>query len=384
MIICEPQCIGFEHSDVNAALLENILNIHNPVIFIAESSHIDFIKKSLKKDSLNKIEFIEIIVPNKNLPDIYKLPLELTLLKNVFRIAKLKNINHYFFTSITSTALQVLKIYIFFNKKMYMNVILHGNLEGLNAKISYRPWVYIFWIKHSLLFLNSHNLKIIVLGEHIKLMLGHMYPKINNYIYFLNMPYFFRCDHYNIPLSNVLVFGFLGVASEKKGATDFMQIATEFSNNKFHNKSVFKLIGHITDSNLNHDHFYECVKPTTISNKPLTIESFINEAKAIDYSVFCFPDSAYQLSCSATFFDAISFIKPIIAIKTPFFEFYFKKFGDIGYLCENIEEMKCLISSLLTNFDKKRYDRQCQNILLSRHEIGLTTTTKQIKNILNF
>jgi glycosyltransferase involved in cell wall biosynthesis len=197
------------------------------------------------------------------------------------------------------------------------------------------------------------------------------------------MPYFFRRDDYNIPLKEVIVFGFLGVASEKKGALNFLDLANYIQKNKFKIKSNFKLIGHITDSNINHKQFYEYICQTTISNKPLTIESFIKEANKLDYSVFCFPDSSYQLSCSATFFDAISFVKPIIALRTSFFDFYFKKLGDIGYLCDNIDDMKFIISKLLTDFDKERYDRQCQNILISRHKIGLTKTANQIKDILN-
>jgi hypothetical protein len=198
------------------------------------------------------------------------------------------------------------------------------------------------------------------------------------------MPYFFRNSIYTSPQKDKLVFGFLGVASEKKGSLEFVKIAKYIKQQKNKLQCQFRLIGHVTDSRIKISELTNFIYLSSNSNKPLNIVTFLNDSNSINYSVFCFPINSYQLSCSATFYDALSLIKPIIALKNSFFDFYFNELGDIGYLCETIEDIELLILNLLENFDKDRYENQCRNILLSREKLGLVETSKQINNILNF
>jgi hypothetical protein len=381
IILCEPQCKGFEHSDVNAALLCNILKKYESAVFIGERTHILFLKDSLLLSDLDKIIFVETEIPDNALPDIYKFSGDFFLSKFVFSVAKSYKSSQVFFTSITSTGLQAVKILSFFNSKFNVNVILHGNLEGITLCSSYRPWVYFFWIKNSLKYFNNNKLKIIVLGDHIKENLKKLHPELDRYIFSLNMPYFFRNFEIKVPKNNNLVFGFLGVVSEKKGGYTYLRLVNEITKNKLL-KCEFRLIGQITDPNIDSkDLSYFKNRPSNLF-APMKLDTFITEVNSIDYSIFCFTKESYQLSCSATFYDALSFVKPIIALKTPFFEYYFKKLGDIGYLCENAEELyKCTIS-LTTNFDVERYKLQCQNILSAREILGEQQTSEQLQTIL--
>ncbi len=382
IIICEPQCKGFEHSDVNAALVGHILKKYNSAVFIAERSHILCLKESLLLSDLDKIVFLETEIPDNSLPDIYRFPRDFFLLKFILSVAASYKSSQLFFTSITSTGLQALKMLLIFNTKFNINVILHGNLEGITSCTSFRPWVYFFWIKNSLKYFNNTKLKIIVLGDHIRDNLIKLHPELDRHIFSLNMPYFFRNFEYKVPIHNNLVFGFLGVASEKKGGNTYLRLVNEITKNELLH-CEFKLIGHVTDPVIDiKDLVYFKNGPNNLFT-PMKLDTFIQEVNAIDYSIFCFPLESYQLSCSATFYDALSFVKPIIALKTPFFEYYFKKLGDIGYLCENEQELYEQTISLITNFDVKRYIKQCQNILLSREILGEEQTSKQLLTILN-
>jgi hypothetical protein len=382
IIICEPQCKGFEHSDVNAALVSHILKKYNSVVFIGEGSHILCLKESLLMSDLDKIVFLETEIPDNSLPDIYRLPRDFFLLKFVFSVAASYKSSKLFFTSITSTGLQAVKVLLFFHTKFNINVILHGNLEGIKLCTSSRPWVYFFWIKNSLKYFNNTKLKIIVLGDHIRDNLIKLHPELERYTFSLNMPYFFRNFEYKVPKLNNLVFGFLGVASEKKGGSTYLRLVNKIRINELLH-CEFKLIGHVTDPIIDIKDLVYFKNRSNNLLTPMKLDTFIQEVNTIDYSIFCFPKKSYQLSCSATFYDALSFVKPIIALKTPFFEYYFKKLGDIGYLCDNEEELYELTISLITNFDVERYIKQCKNILSSREILGEEQTSKQLLTILN-
>jgi hypothetical protein len=59
-----------------------------------------------------------------------------------------------------------------------------------------------------------------------------------------------------------------------------------------------------------------------------------------------YPKEAYQFMPSGVFFDAIKLEKPIIAIRNSFFEYYFSLLGNIGFLVDDLVEMKVLIGKL--------------------------------------
>ena len=88
--------------------------------------------------------------------------------------------------------------------------------------------------------------------------------------------------------------------------------------------------------------------------------------KPLHYSVFPYRGEIYQLVASAAFLDAFVFLKPVIALKNPYFDYYFDKIGDIGYLCNNQEDMLKTIISLAEDFPMERYKVQRENLLKGR------------------
>ena len=69
--------------------------------------------------------------------------------------------------------------------------------------------------------------------------------------------------------------------------------------------------------------------------------------------ILMFYGQEYDLKTSGVFFDAINFLKPIIALRCNLTEYYFNKFGDIGYLFETLEDMKKRSSEISTSFNVK-------------------------------
>ena len=69
--------------------------------------------------------------------------------------------------------------------------------------------------------------------------------------------------------------------------------------------------------------------------------------------------------------DAISFEKPVIAIKNDFFEYYFNKFGNIGYLFDNVNDMAKKMIEITANPNEEEYFIQKENIKTIKRYIDI-------------
>ena len=71
--------------------------------------------------------------------------------------------------------------------------------------------------------------------------------------------------------------------------------------------------------------------------------------------------------------DSIAFIKPIIALKHQYFNYLFRKAGNIGFLCNDIEELNLLVNRIIRK-DKEllsQYQSQQDNLkkLMKSHSV---------------
>lgn len=164
-----------------------------------------------------------------------------------------------------------------------------------------------------------------------------------------------------------------------KGTDLFFKLAAEVHEEKHNGKSVFILIGPITDVEIKKMKTFDVMIPSP--DNPLDRDEFEQYAARIDYAVFCYPCPSYRLAASGALFDAFSFAKPIIAIRNPFFEYYFEEMGDIGYLYDSYEEMKESIINIVDNFPADRYEQQRSNIIKNREKYSVQRLGMQFKEL---
>ena len=113
-------------------------------------------------------------------------------------------------------------------------------------------------------------------------------------------------------------------------------------------------------------------------------EDFADYANDIDYALIFHNPEDYRFSATALFFDALSNSKPIIALKNPFINYYFEKLGDIGYLCDNYDEMKDVVLNILDKNPKSIYRNQKQNLLKGQVELSLYKISDKFAELWNF
>lgn len=386
ILVVEPQCSGVEHSDVNTALLAVIRGAFpkEMVFFFAESGHLNLVEERATLHNIDLVEYHPVKCPTPGFSDARRLPAEWELAKHVYQTAEKLKARRIIFASVTSAGLWCIKLLTRKYQNLPVTVIPHSILESIinmpSIKIK-KPWIFLFWFRFSLIIGNMPQLQYLLFGETKKNELCKILPKIQNYVQSIDLPYFFNDQRELVINTNSIIrFGSFGEWHCKKGTDLFFKLATEVHQKTNKEESEFTLIGWISDPAIRKMIDAEVITPSP--DKPLTREEFAVYADNIDYAVFCFRPESFRLTVSGSFYDALSFVKPIIALKTPFFKYYFDMIGDIGYLCNNYGEMLTLIIDLINNRKTKRYTEQCNNILRGRDFLGVENLSVKMRDII--
>jgi hypothetical protein len=381
IIICEPQCYATEHVEVNAALAAVISRSlsEKKIKFMAERQHANNVNVRLKEEKITPIESILIKPPKRGIKThMQRLPEELWLVWKVFLFAYRQKANKIIFCSVTETGLFSIKLMIRIFPRIKCMVILHGMLENLvNKKLS-KPWNKFFDIK-TLLGAKVHiNLKFLVLAKFIRDRLCKEISGIDRSIFVLEHPYFFHPYEPHQPnVKSGLRFGSFGVGHSRKGTDVFIRLAKEICAIKNSPKHRFIHVGPITDKTITNFSPVELVA----SEKLLDRDIFRRFAREVDYVIYPFPQNSFQLTASGSLFDAFAFLKPVIALRSPLFQYYFSLMGEIGYLCNNIAELTDSVYSLCKNFPKERYQIQRDKIYCSRKIFDIQHSAEEFKRI---
>lgn len=364
ILIFEPQCIGFEHAEFNAALIKVIKkSSDDKILFIAEKDHIKHVKSLL--GSTRGIQFKEIEVPPKEQSNMGRFRKEFRLTKDIFYLADSLGCDQIICASIKSSSLIAVKYYLQRFKNTKVLIVPHSIVDSINKMPLSRD--IIFWFNFWFRFFNTSRLKYLLLGKPIYDELVKEIPKMEKYFEYIDHPWLF--SNYKInenPLDNKISFGFLGVGYRKKGIEDFITLAENTNAIDNEINIEFSIVGHLPqDEEINTSSLINA------SKVPLSNEEYNKKLMEIDYALFFHKASDYRFTASGAFFDAISQLKPIIALKTPFIEYYFNLIGDIGYLCNDYGEMESVVRDIIKNPPEERYKKQQLNILQGREKISI-------------
>lgn len=371
MIFFEPQCSGFEHVEVNAAMLLTYVNgfPKEKIFFLGEKEHIKLVSENLSDYSLN-IEYQSIDLPNIHSSYLSRFCTEFKNVKNVLSFFQKEQ--KILLLSITSPTLLSIKLLnIFFSKNIY--IVIHGILETIVEKPK-NILKRFFWFKYYLINFNTTKIKYILLGESIKNNLLINYPYLENYLASIDLPYFYnRVDNVRNNISDKVRFVCPGVASTKKGSHLFFNLARDVS--QYNTSYDFTYVGKFVDDNmLKYVNDYVNIPSKNEALNRERFEKYLNDS---DFIVLFYPKDLYRLTASGILFDAIKFEKPIIALKNDFFEYYFNKYGEIGWLCNDYNEVLNLLKS---GIEKRDFSKQFKYL---QEELSIEKQSNIFKDIIN-
>lgn len=381
IVLCELQFRGFEHAMANAALIETVADAfqEEELLFLAEAEHIRYVKNTLDAHSV-VVKYYETTIPPRTRFDYQRSMPDFRFCRNVFHLAHKNHAKTIIFCSVTTPGLISIKALLRRYTDVVCLVIPHNILQDVTKAqplLPHRRFLeFRFWIS----FGNTHRLRYVILGQHIEERLKQYVPRVSSYVSSIDLPYFFSDDVSPEPFADETIrFGSYGIGQLGKGTDIFFSLAEEVQSAKTTYKPTFTLIGPIDKSMKDVPHSSVIIPSPDV---PLDQEAYEKYGRCIDYDLFLYKPSAYELRTSAATLDAFSFLKPIIALKSPLSEYYFKKMGDIGYLCENRSAVKDTILDILETKPIDRYRQQQANILTQRVQFSPACVSIKFRDLL--
>ncbi len=381
MVVCEPQCSGFEHAEVNAAMIKAAAMAFpdERFLFLAEEGHLTVVSGLLDAAILSRIESRVLTIAPRRASNLKRFFLEYSVYKSAIRFAVHYGSKKILYLSVTSPGLIWIKVLTRIRRDIQTVATLHGMLEtvdDIKAAISYQ---LIFWLRFTLLAMNYKKLHYLVFGTFIKKSIDDKFRRLSLFTRSMDLPYEFAPIVNREPFQAQSVrFGALGVGSRSKGTDVFFRVAGDIMSGKTVYIPQFQLIGPITDRSLK---IPLGVRVLSADGRPLSRKDYRQYAEELDYAVFFHKPSNYRYSASAAFFDALAYGKPVIALRNPMFQYYFDLLGDIGHLCDTEGEMKNTIQNILDTPSKELYNEQQNNISKGRERLNATHSAHQFKEI---
>ena len=376
-----------EHAVVNAAFLATV-RIAFPaaqLLWVAEPNHLGIVRRLSAREGVTgmETEAISINPRPRNILDTLRTTHSLT--KLTLGLARAWNAGMVIFLSIDGPLLLSLKIVLRTSfKDLTVLAMAHSILQSIQKRPPLKPWNHLIWFRNVLRWGGLDRLKIIVPGESIRKITLHEIPAAEPYVHALNLPYFFPPAEVPIePIDRRVRFGFLGVATRRKGIDFFFQLAQEVitGERSCGPEPQFTVIGRILDQTCRDMAGSYVSAPSTDTFLPL--EEMMDLVRPVHYAVFPYVTEEYQLVASAAFLDALAYVKPIIAVRNPYFEYIFEQMGDIGYMVHSQAEIKDVVRDILSCWPPQVYTTQCENIINGRLIFTPAYLASQLESIVN-
>jgi hypothetical protein len=369
IILCEPQCWGFEHASFNAALLQTVLFAYPGarVSFIAEKEHLACVRERLREAAGHidpAVIWIERAIPARSLGGWKRLREEARWLYRLLEIAAGEGAQSLVLCSITAKGLLALKGLLHTRRAPAAPVIavVHGILSTIeNDPVVF--WKRIGHLRQALRLPHPRQLTYLALGGSIYACLLEAMPRAARHFRVLDPPYFMGGAENPIDFKGTVRFGYFGTGRvAEKGFDRFVRLAEE--SQREYPGSEFIMVGFLLDNA--GVEAAKCVAVRGLSRVPLSAQEYDARARSVTYSVGLANPDHYRLVANASFLDALCYLKPGIYVRNLYLEHYFKLMGDVGYLCDSYDEVRDVVSSVLQSFPEGRYRQQCENIRRGR------------------
>lgn len=354
-IVVESTWSGSVHVPGTASLLKALAAAFpdRGIRFVAEAEHLGHVRAATR--IVGNVEFIKVAIPTQRAHPLERTVCEAAILRRALAgIAP--DAPHFLVQASTNgSAIRVAQVFLAFRRGMRAWVRLHGNLNEIEGWRSQNPLTRFVSLPNALRSIAGGRLRAIVLDDSIRNALVGMMPNLNRQIdvvYEYPLPEetcLFKPSPINLPP----LFGYLGLGTEAKGFDLFLECAKQSKKNGVSAK--FRMIGpvHASMKALN----LAVLEQANLGER-LTREAYLSALGEIDYALLPYRPIYYRLSASGVIVDAMTALKPIVALPVPFIVDLFKQFGDIGYLCRDEVHFTETVAALAQRPDLERYGQQ--------------------------
>jgi hypothetical protein len=239
-----------------------------------------------------------------------------------------------------------------------VQVGLHGNLNDAFGWRPRNPLTRAFDLRRALTARHPRRLRFLVLEQGISDTLARLLPQAAARTDVLELPInVAETANQRVPVfAPPIRIGLVGLATAAKGTELFLDIAREMTA-RFPGKVSFHHVGRLTPGA---DPAPFAVLADPPSTEHLSRADFTARLAALHYVFLPIREGYYNLSASGALLDAMTWAKPVIARALPIVTPHFRRFGDIGILCESDAEMRTAVATILTDMDATRYAHQVE------------------------
>jgi hypothetical protein len=231
-----------------------------------------------------------------------------------------------------------------------LHMILHGQLGGAMVWRSRNPLIRAADLISQLRRPLPRSARIVALELGVEETIIDIAPTISPSIVTLEHPILRSEWAQNLPAVGLgkLRIGFIGHARRVKGFETFVQLASCCSRDDIE----FHAIGHSSPET---DHLDITTLARKPSKMPLPREEYLQALKQLDLVCLPFHGRAYGSTGSGTVSDAIAALKPVIVPRNRTMEAIFARYGPIGWLADNRDDLIALVRTLEpTEFARQR------------------------------
>ena len=262
------------------------------------------------------------------------------------------------FASATSTAILAARLALrLTGREAGIQVGLHGNLNDVESRRSRNPLMRALDMR-GVLSRPMHSVRYLTFEAAIAGELRRLIPATAGAVD--SIPHTVNVSELSawrpLELSEPLRVGLVGLATEAKGITPFLETARLFREQYGH-RIEFHLVGSIQGRD-DPARFGNLAHPVEHGHMPRA--AFVERLLSLHYLFLPLRREYYRLSPSGGFIDALTWLKPVIATRLPIIAECFDEGGDIGHLCDDISGMQAVLHQIMARPDPKRYARQVE------------------------
>lgn len=243
--------------------------------------------------------------------------------------------------------LQLLNKLFFSGQKQL--VILHGEIEYLDARNKKRADKTLGIILSKALKWSDKQTSYIVLGDSIKHTLDNLRIAVQEKIFSFTHPFIYKEGDKQTPATEeplrVCTFG---VLKKSKNAHLFFELAQRFSEEIDKGLLCFNTVGRISpEVRTTQNQWVHTYKPDDF----LQQSEFLNKISGQDVALFFYDQSMYTLSASGALHEALNQKLPFISLRNEYFSGVLQT-GKVGLCVDSLDEMEQEIRALLVSRKK--------------------------------
>lgn len=368
IILYEPQCTGYSHASFNAALLQTVLVAYPgaTVTFRAETEHLRWVRDALEQHlgpTPDRLVWDGTSVPPKRVTGPVGLIEHRRAAAATVQQAARPGVELLLLCSLSSVGLWALKGALHGRPTPAPIVgVFHGALSGLLGTRSRNPVNWWLTPRRALGRPHPPGLRYVALGGSILRSLERLVPEHSGHFSALDIPTLWEALPNRRRPGDPVRFAYFGVGrTGLKGFELFCRLAADMGDAVTAGRCEFVLVGFLRDKAAHGIPGLSNIGG--VGTSPLSPDEYKRRAASTTYAIWPGQSAEYVLRASASFVDTLCMGRPGLYLRAPFVEGYCTQMGDIGFLCDDYDQMLQTVRSVVDDFAEDRYRRQCASVI---------------------